>query len=157
MSLEGAYFISQIIATIAIVASLIFVALQLRVYQASAREARLVTISTDIQNFRVLLMSDPDSARIFRDGLHDMDKLEPLDRFRFATMIEHAVMNHSLAIEIDSSPDNDAAHAFNFLFRSPGVQQWWQKARSRYSARVQARVDSTIKGLTQVSAKSAPE
>lgn len=158
MSLEELAFASQIIAAVAIIVSLIYAALQFRVYQGSARESRLVTISTDIQNFRVLLMSDPDSARIFRDGSRNMESLEPLDRWRFGTMIEHAVMNYSLALEIDSSPDTDAAQAFVWLCRNPGVQQWWQKARNRYSARVQARVDSAIKmGLPQVAANPAPE
>jgi hypothetical protein len=157
MSLEELAFASQIIAAIAIIVSLIYAALQFRVYQASAREARLVTISADIQNFRILLMSDPDSARIFRDGLRDMKTLEPLDRWRFSAMLEHAVMNHSLAIEIDSSPGTDAAHSFDLLLRNPGVQQWWQRAKSRYSPRVQAAVDSKIKGSTQLAARNAPE
>lgn len=157
MSLEELAFASQIIAAIAIIVSLIYAALQFRVYQASAREARLVTISADIQNFRVLLMSDPDSARIFRDGLRDMETLEPLDRWRFGVMMEHTMMDHILTNQIDPSPDTDGTVAFNAMFRNPGPRQWWQKARTRYSARVQAAVDSKIRESTQLAARGAPE
>lgn len=157
MSLEELAFASQIVASIAVIVSLIYAALQFRVYQASARASRLVTVSTDIQNFRVLLASDPDSARIFRDGLRDMELLEPLDRWRFGTMMEHAIMNYSLAIQIDPSPHNDTVHALELLFHNSGAQQWWQKARSRLPARVQAAVDSKIKESAQRAAGNAPE
>ncbi len=157
MSLEELAFASQIIAALAIIVSLIYAALQFRVYQASAREARLVALAADIQSFRILLMSDPEVARIFKTGLRDFAKLELLDRFRFATMLEHAVMNHSMCIQIDSSPDADVVQPFSTQFRNPGVQQWWQKARTHYSAKVQAMVDSTIKRLPPPAAGPAPE
>lgn len=80
MTLEELYYFSQIVASIAILASLIYAALQFRVYAAAAREARYTTAVSDLQEFRKILATDADCARIYRDGLADLSKLDSLEQ-----------------------------------------------------------------------------
>lgn len=69
MTLEEIYYLSQIAASVAILASLIYAALQFRVYAAAAREARYTTAVSDLQEFRKIIAADADCARLYRDGL----------------------------------------------------------------------------------------
>lgn len=83
MTLEEIYYISQIVAVIAIFASLIFVGIQLR------QNTRAIHVSTSQAHFTMWtsvaspLVENADMARIYWQALSDVDGLTDQDRMRF--------------------------------------------------------------------------
>lgn len=133
MSLEDAYYISQIVAAVAILASLIYAGLQFRIFAKQAREARLAAYTSDIQQFRSLMVGDRDVARIYRDGLEDFTKLDPLDQWRFGALMQNLTQNMTLQLEFrDILPPEDVKTGWEWIVCRPGYRTWWSRAKHLY-------------------------
>jgi hypothetical protein len=142
MTLEEAYFLSQIIAAVAIVASLIYAGLQFRIYAKAAQEARLVAHSNDLQQFRMALVANPDVARIYRDGLEDTHKLDPLDQWRFGALMQMVTESYVLVTKFGDAHGGMTESGWeSSVGHRPGYGQWWAKARSMYGEEIRARLD----------------
>jgi len=111
MTLEQLYALSPTIAAFALVLSLIYASFQLRINTKVARNARLVAAASMIQDFSRLLASNGDCARIFRDGLKDLAKLDPVERWRFGSMMQMLITNSQLILELESVGYEDHFHA----------------------------------------------
>ncbi|HAH11217.1 MAG TPA: hypothetical protein DCL54_08880 [Alphaproteobacteria bacterium] len=145
MTLEDAYFISQIIAAVAIVASLIYAGLQFRTFAKQAREARVAAYANDLQTFRHAILSDRDIARIYRDGLADMDSLDPLDQWRFGAMMQIMTHNWTLAKEFGELPGlGTGPAAFGWIAQRPGFGQWWVRGRQVFAGPIRDEIDKVI-------------
>lgn len=145
MTLEELYYLSQIVASVAILASLIYAALQFRVYAAAAREARYTTAVSDLQEFRKILATDADCARIYRDGLADLSKLDSLEQWRFGALMQLVVTNFAYGIKFgDAMEAEQQLAAVAQTMRRPGARAWWAKARFTVDAATRAMVDDAI-------------
>lgn len=138
MSLEQISYLSQIVASLAVVASLVYAAIQLRMYTKAARESRLVAASSDIQEFRRMLASDPNCARIFSDGLADLSQLDKVEQLRFHAMMQLAMTQVRYMSNFSDIPPEMAAAA---LWTQPGARQWWAAARTQYTPYMVALID----------------
>lgn len=138
MSLEQISYLSQIIAAAAVVASLIYAALQLRIYTKAARESRLVAASIDIQEFRRMLAQDATCARIFSDGLADLNQLDRSEQLRFSAMMQLVATQVRY---IDSFSDIPAEMNTTALWTRPGARQWWATTREIYAPHMVAMID----------------
>lgn len=133
MSLEDAYYISQIVAAVAILASLIYAGLQFRIFARQAREARLAAYTSDIQQFRQAILADRDVARIYRDGLVDFTKLDPLDQWRFGALMQNLTQSMTLQLEFkDILPAEDITAGWEWIVCRPGYRTWWSRAKHLY-------------------------
>jgi len=142
MTLEDAYFLSQITAATAIVASLIYAGLQFRIYAKGAREARVVAFMNDMQQFRLAIATNPEVARIYRDGLAEFEKLESLDQWRFGALLQMLTEEYLLFKEFkDISPGTGGRAFESTIVRQPGYRQWWPNARHMYNDDARARID----------------
>jgi hypothetical protein len=138
MSLEQISYLSQIIAAAAVVASLIYAALQLRIYTKAAREQRLVAASSDMQEFRRMLAQDATCARIFTDGIDDLNKLDRGEQLRFNAMM---MLVMTQVRYIDSFSDIPPEMNTTALWERPGVRQWWATARALYTPHMVTMID----------------
>jgi hypothetical protein len=153
MTLEELAYLSQIVASVAVVASLIYAALQFRIYAAAAREARYTTAVSDLQEFRKILATDADCARIYRDGLADLSKLDSLEQWRFGALMQLVVTNFAYGIKFGDAIEAELQrNAIAQTMRRPGARAWWVKARYTVDAATRAAVDDAI-----ASAKPAPQ
>ena len=97
MSLEQISSLSQTVAAIAVVISLVYAVVQVRMYARAAFDARHIAAQSDLQQFRRVIATDADCARIYRDGLADLSKLDPTDQWRFGALMEMFVANFEYA------------------------------------------------------------
>src|SRR5262245_51845980 len=102
MTLEQIANISASIAALALVLSLIYAALQFRIHTKATRDARLIAAAAVFQDFSRMLASNADCARILREGLHDLNKLDFVERWRFGSMIQMLIANSQLVLELES-------------------------------------------------------
>ena len=110
MTLEQIYALSPTIAALALVLSLIYASLQFRINTKVARNARLIAAAAVFQDFSRLLASNAECARIFRDGLNDLAKLDPVERWRFGSMMQMLIANSQLVLELKSVGYQDYFH-----------------------------------------------
>lgn len=139
MTLEELYYISQIVAVVAIFASLIFVGIQLR------QNTRAVHVSTAQAHFTMWhslvtpLTENADMAKIWWQGLSDFDGLIEQDRMRFIVYAGNVFRFYeSSRIQWRRGQlDSELWHAVEVNIREfasqPGVQKFWNIRKNWHS------------------------
>jgi len=144
MTLQEIYSLSPTIAALALVLSLIYASLQFRINSKVARNARLIAAAAVFQDFSRLLASNAECARIFRDGLKELAKLDPVERWRFGSMMQMLIANSQLALELKSVGYQDYFHTRSMqrIMGRPGARQWWARERKMYEPATVAAVEA---------------
>ena len=144
MTLEQISALSSTIAALALVVSLIYASLQFRINTKVARHARLIAAAGVFQDFSRLLASNAECAHIFRDGLNDLAKLDPVERWRFGSMMQMLIANSQLVLELKSVGYQDYFHTRSMqqIMRRPGARQWWARERKMHASTTVAAVES---------------
>ncbi|PZO51199.1 MAG: hypothetical protein DCF16_11680 [Alphaproteobacteria bacterium] len=145
MTLEQLSYLSQTIAAFAVVASLVYAALEFRVYATSAQEARFATTIADIQEFRKILATDADCARIYRDGLADMNKLDSVEQWRFGALMQLVTTNFSYGMKFGDVIEAARLQSnIRSTMQRPGARQWWEKSRSTVDLATAEVIDAAL-------------
>ncbi|MGC9992750.1 MAG: hypothetical protein ABSD52_10215 [Candidatus Cybelea sp.] len=153
MSLEHFFYLSQIIAALAVIASLLFVALEVR---NSTRESRHRAGEEAYQKFREVQLevaSNADLARIWSQGVHDFFSFQPLDRTRFL-LVTHVFFKNwesiflvhvdgRLSDEHSESTENMAGDLLGY----PGIQAVWSARKRYFHQAFRAHVDAKIEAI----------
>ena len=139
MPLDALFDAAQVLGSVAVGVSLIYVALQLR--QAAAQFVRSDANATHAQHsaIRMAIVSDPEVARIWRAVLEDHGLPDPIDDLRAETLIAEHVWasfhvwdrtRHGLSKSLQwrRSMADDAAR----LIRTRRGSDWWDRVRSRF-------------------------
>ncbi|HEY6327045.1 MAG TPA: hypothetical protein VIW73_11100 [Candidatus Cybelea sp.] len=150
MSLEHIFYLSQIIAALALVASLLFVAVELR---NSNRESRHRAGEEAYQKFREVQLEvagNADLARIWAGGVHDFSSLEPLDKTRFLLLThvffknwESVFLVHvdgRLSHELCESTESMAGDLLGYS----GIQAAWSARKSYFHPKFREHVNAKI-------------
>ncbi|MBP6014155.1 MAG: hypothetical protein KBA31_18145 [Alphaproteobacteria bacterium] len=139
MTLEELYYISQIVAVIAIFASLIFVGIQLR------QNTRAVLVSTSQTHFTMWtsvaspLVEDADIARIYWQALSDFDGLTDQDRMRFIVYMSNVFRFYeSSRIQwrrgvLEAEHWHSVEVNIRAFATQPGVKRFWKIRRHWHS------------------------
>ena len=145
MTLADISDLSQAIAALAVIASLIYAALQFRIYAKAAQEVRYSTATADLQEFRKILATDPDCARIYRDGLADMSKLDSVEQWRFGALMQLVLANFQYGLKFADAIDAEHLKiSIASTMQRPGARQWWAKGRMTTDVATRAMVDAVI-------------
>lgn len=153
MTLEQISYLGQTIAAVAVVITLIYAALQFRIYTKAAQEARLIASSSDIQETRRMIATDAECARIYYAGLVDFQKLDTIEQHRFDAMMQLIVTQ---VIYLSRFRDIPAEFEPGAVFGQPGTRQWWQKARDRYAPHVVRLIDGLFTAIDATSTSARP-
>jgi hypothetical protein len=145
MTLADISDLSQTIAAVAVIISLVYAGLQFRIYAQAAREARLATSTADLQDFRRILATDADCARIYRDGLADMRRLDSLEQWRFGALMQLVVTNFQYNVKYSDVVDAELLKAsVASIMQRPGARQWWAKGRMTVDREARAVIDAAV-------------
>jgi hypothetical protein len=146
MTLEQLSNLSQTVASIAVVASLIYAALQFRMYVNAAREARFTQAAAVIQDFNRLIASDGDAAAIFAKGLDHFATMKSVERWRFASMMQMMVANSQLIWEFEgvSHYKHYVTEVAASMLRREGARQWWSGGRKLFPPATVAGIDRIL-------------
>ena len=133
--------IGGMIAAIAVVASLIFVGIQIK---ASVRQASVDSYSTITSlwtAFTNTVAASEETWQVFHRGIHDYEALTPAQQARFNFLlgmyfgIQDTVMVHE-DLGVWKNPETyqrllDESYR---MFKMPGVQSWWKQHQGRVFA-----------------------
>ena len=158
MTLEQISLLGQTIAALAVVASLIYAALQFRIYANVVREARFVFVMGAVQDFNRTIATDADCARIYRDGLDDLTKLSPVDRWRFGSLMQIIVTNVQATEELGDVGGYQfySVKTAVAVLSRPGARMWWLRGREIFPPSTVAKIDSLLLAADEHAPSPAP-
>ena len=142
--------VGGLLAAIAVIASLVFVGVQIR---ASVRQSRVDSYSTITElwtNFTNATVATEDAWRVFYTGIRDYESLTEMEQARFDFLIsmyfgihDTVMVHESLGVWQNAETYERTLEQSYRMFLMPGVQSWWQKNRGRvFAPRVEAYVVS---------------
>jgi hypothetical protein len=151
MTLEGIYYVSQIVAVIAIFASLVFVGVQLRQNTKALKASSHHAITDSFNAINNLVLSDPKVARIMRltlAGSEEMDEDERvsanymlLANMRIFETLYYQYKNGTL----DKKLFDAELKTLKWVVTLPGFLAWWPVNPIALSDEFRAFIDGLIR------------
>lgn len=139
MNLEDLYFVSQIIAAVGLVVSLIFVGVQVRHNTMSTQTSRHQAIVQAITDWSRDVALNVDACILLGKGSATFELLEPVERLQFALLhvalfrnYENIFYQHQQRA-IDDHVWEGWSYRMRATFALPGVRAWWDPQRDSYS------------------------
>ena len=143
--------LGEAIAAIAVVVSLLYVAVQVRQNTRSIRAATYQAFSESYREFRVLLLKDGELRTVWGKGLQSRSALSQSERFQFDSlmMIFTRAAEANFYNEIKGLVDepfytgwrDEAAE----IWRMPGVGEWWSENKRFFNADFRAAWERRIR------------
>jgi hypothetical protein len=155
MTLEQAYYLSQIVAAAAILASLVFLALEVRRNTRETRRAAVEEATSHRTDFVRLLAVDSALMKRVGRGLSgvrlDAAEWMQFSLFLYAIFVEFEV-NERRRRDGDLEEELWSAwlDAYRWWLQFPGTRKWWATRPAGFTERFRAIVDAEL-------AKAAPD
>ena len=150
MTLEQAPFIAEIAGVLAIVASLVYLALQVRQNTRTTGLESVHAISTEFNNFYDMLASNGELADIYHRGVIDFQGLDTTQQMRFTLALTRVFRTfHEQYFQVrEGAMDAEFWRSWEALFSDavqyPGVQEVWSRRRHQFTENFQIVVDKLI-------------
>jgi hypothetical protein len=125
--------ISQTLGSAAVVASLIFVGVQIRQNTKTTRAVSHHAVSEALNRVNLLWARDSEVTRIWLSGMSDRRALTSEDRWRFDSMVRaylHVCETMYTQAELGAGDCGivEAEEAgIKYVFSSDGVREWWSE------------------------------
>ncbi len=123
--------LSTALGAVAVVASLIFVGIQIRQNTAATRAASHHAVSDALNQINFSFAGNADVTRIFLSGMADRNALTPEERWRFDALCraylhvcETMYIQAGLGVG-DKSILLAEEEGIRTMFAAPGVRAWW--------------------------------
>jgi hypothetical protein len=150
--------IGELVAAVAVVISLAYLAVQIRQntrqVEDNTRAVRAAAVHSGIQLIfenRVAIFSDAETAAIFQKGLDGPGELSPVDQLRFRLICSNAVdalfNTYSQTEASGFSRDTWRAQVATAkrIITTPGGRWFWESYRNEYRSDFQAEVDAMLR------------
>lgn len=150
MTLENLFYLSQTIAGLAIVGSLLFVGVEVRSSNQVNRHRMVEQLLTDYRAVRMEIANNADVARAWLSGLRDFAALDPVDKVRFSLIADLFFHTHqSLYLHYRDGRMRRELYDpqqlnMTYFLGYPGLQAVWELRRHYFHSSYQSMVDDTI-------------
>jgi|GEM_PF-710384 len=154
LDLETLARLGEFLGGAAVLVSLIYLAIQIRQgnrqVEHNTRSLEVSTyqsITSDLNEFRALLITHPPLGRIYLQGLEDPSVLDAEELFRFRGLMQTLFANLELQFRVREAGLLDLdSHDATLLgvAVSPGARGWWAQARYLYGSEFQRYVDELV-------------
>jgi len=130
MSLQDLGSLGEFVGGIAVLVTLIYLAVQLRQGNKLNQSASIRTFMHEY-NDTLAQVKDPEFTKLLRRGSKDFDGLSRNDQFRVAAWLERMLRTSFAGFVTDPRRENPVTDVVNVTFgtlvRLPGFQQWWRQ------------------------------
>src|SRR6478672_6847975 len=136
MSFEQASYLAQIVASVAVVASLIFVALQIRQNTRALQRAEHNSTMEQWTVLRQAIAQNRDIAELMTSGLSGERGLDAADQLRLEQMLQeyawasfHIWDRTQRGVFPKGTFEHTAGALLNQILRTPRGGDWWHRAK----------------------------
>ncbi len=143
MTLEEFNYIAEIVAAIAVIASLIYLSLGIRQNTIAVRLNTLHDVKNAISEVNLILSEQGDLAEIVFEGLRDLEKLTGAPRVRFYTWAHNLFLGYeNLYLQysggaLDPRHWSGMAQHMTDVSSVPGMQAYWVDRRHWFTEEFQ--------------------
>jgi hypothetical protein len=133
MTLEQIYYISQVVAVLAIFASLLFVGIQVRQNTATTRAVLHQSFTGAMNHLNATMAQSPELSRIWLKGFNDRAALNEVERWQFDMLLLsyfHVFdsMHYQTRTGVGESKLMKAEESgLRTLISQPSVRSWWNE------------------------------
>jgi len=142
--------VGQIITAVAVIPSLVYLAIQIRDQNKERRRAAASVFMLHWTDFRKSLSDNGDLAAIHLRGLQSFDDLNAVEKLRFGSALGRVFvlseglyffyLDRALSAELWKTFEQTTAD----LIAYPGAQAWWATRKHWHTAKFRALVDRMI-------------
>jgi hypothetical protein len=139
MNWEAMGAIAELLGALGVIATLFYLALQVRQNTKSVRAATFQETMRDISAVADLAAQHPDLARAYLGGLDDLGSLDEEDRQQFGVFmlaflrrVENLVYQTEQGM-LDPESWEGFREALGRMFSHPGIVTWWQQSRHAFN------------------------
>ena len=136
MSLETIYYVGQTVSVVAIIASLVFVGLQIRQNTHAQLSSSDMASNDGNRDLMLALLKDADLAKLIMAGLRD-ELEDPVDRYRFAEWARHVTESH-MTFFVQNERGTVTSEVFDYwsktvdrMCQQPGYVAEYRRLRDR--------------------------
>lgn len=137
MSLETIYYWSQIVAVVAIVATLVAILVQAHQTNKIARADLTLSMWMQTGAMRYSLFDSPEKADLMQRALYGAAPLTDAEKWRLGSALGMAIGAFEAALRLRARGLVEAAayernlHTTRLYMQSPRVRKWWRNVRER--------------------------
>ncbi|NNL85874.1 MAG: hypothetical protein HKP27_09490 [Myxococcales bacterium] len=126
--------IGELVGGLAVIASLIFVGLQVRQSNAVARDMSVRSIANEVGQI-FLKTCDPQLVQVVRRAIRDFDGLTNNEKSVASGFLAALFVSAQTTFAVRSSPRPSRMERITASWiASPGLQSWWTASKETYSA-----------------------
>lgn len=150
MTLEEFNYIAEIVASVAVVASLIYVGLGVRQNTAATQMSAGQALANSMNEYVGLINSSSNLADILHRGANGLSSLKDSEVIQFGAFLDQSFINFETfyfqwkAGVLDARLWTIYNHAISDFMVQAGQQQWWGTKRHWYDPEFQEYVDRVI-------------
>ncbi len=150
MTIQDLGSLGELIAAIATIVTLAYLAIQIRQNTTAVRASSLHSASQFSVGFAESLYRDPELGLLFDRGCENLQSLSEAEQARYYfIMLGFARMAQSNHYQFELGligEDIFSGHRESILLtlEQPGARQWWEENAARFSGRFRAFIDSEL-------------
>ena len=127
MSISELGSIGELIAAIATIATLIYLALQLRQNTSAIRLSEMRAVEGDAKASRDVMIQNKDVAELYIVGLSSPETLDRADKLRFRMVLDQLFFEWQAQMQILKRTLNATDHFIAKTLSAPGGKLYWEK------------------------------
>ena len=153
--------VSEAAGAIAVMVSVVYLAVQVRKQTRESRFAATRELAAQFQDTLKEIIDDAGFAAIWLKGVQDYDSLPNVERIRVALYLQRVcrIMEqqhlHTRGGNIDDAYFESIDLAFREMLTFPGPQRWWALSREHFVADFRERVDALVVDATRCGYRSS--
>ena len=135
MTLQDLGSLGEFIGSLGVVASLVYVALQIRQNTRSLRTASFQALTQSAAWENRVIAQDPAVAELYLRGLDTYEELDSVEKWRFSALMLNLIWHFEITLSLyregvstDTRLEAQLAHVLGELER-PGAAKWWEDAK----------------------------
>ena len=150
MNWESLGALSQLLAAIGLIPSIVYLAIQVRAQNRAHQRASLDMLTTQWGDLIRTVNESGDFGRIYLDGLESFDAMEPVARIRFGAYLLRvfryweAMYFHFGDGTLHPSSWKALQVQMADIIAYPGVQEWWRTRKQWYTDEFRGVVEAVI-------------
>ena len=144
--------IAELLGAIAVFATLIYLAIQIKESTKASRSAAVTDATSAVQAWYQELGSNPETARLFLKGMSQPEALSNEDQFQFLMLVHSIFLGFqrsyflSRAGTLDVSLRDSIGTAMRTVNHLPGMRMYWQQRKAYFQPEFIAWVEELLAG-----------
>ncbi len=142
MTIQELGSLGELIAAIATVATLFYLALQIRQNTTALGHTAQRAIVEDSNSWRANLIQDPEIAELYRKGLLDPNSLDPIEQLRFRMLLDALFVTWLYIFQAGRLTGYSHDLHIKGTLAQPGGSRYWADQKANFDAEFVQYIDS---------------